>query len=151
MSTGLLSTRFSPFTAPWTTLLRGYVSKSSAALNPLTITQLACELSMRGRSLTALLGPSYQLTVRRYIMRIIVPRMRIPALRVSTLVHFINYCKHCTRTWASSKHTKCTSVAYVMFLRVENPKKQCHFLSGNNRGGFKRIMGEKQNNLRLEY
>ena len=26
-------------------LLRGYVSKSSAALNPLTITQLACELS----------------------------------------------------------------------------------------------------------
>ena len=27
-------------------LLRGYVSKSSAALNPLTITQLACELSM---------------------------------------------------------------------------------------------------------
>ena len=31
-------------------LLRGYVSKSSAALNPLTITQLACELSMRGRS-----------------------------------------------------------------------------------------------------
>ena len=34
-------------------LLRGYVSKSSAALNPLTITQLACELSMRGRSLLA--------------------------------------------------------------------------------------------------
>ena len=31
-------------------LLRGYVSKSSAALNPLTTTQLACELSMRGRS-----------------------------------------------------------------------------------------------------
>ena len=30
-------------------MLRGYVSKSSAALNPLTITQLACELSMRGR------------------------------------------------------------------------------------------------------
>ena len=29
-------------------LLRGYVPKSSAALNPLTITQLACELSMRG-------------------------------------------------------------------------------------------------------
>ena len=27
-------------------LLRGYVSKSSDALNPLTITQLACELSM---------------------------------------------------------------------------------------------------------
>ena len=35
-------------------LLRGYVSKSSAALNPLTITQLACELSVRGRSRTAL-------------------------------------------------------------------------------------------------
>ena len=31
------------------TLLRGYVSKSSAALNPLTTTQLASELSMRGR------------------------------------------------------------------------------------------------------
>ena len=31
-------------------LLRGYVSKSSAALSPLAITQLACELSMRGRS-----------------------------------------------------------------------------------------------------
>ena len=27
-------------------LLRGYVSKSSADLNPLTITQLTCELSM---------------------------------------------------------------------------------------------------------
>ena len=45
-------------------LLRGYVSKSSAALNPLTITQLACELSMRGKSRTALLGPSHQLAVR---------------------------------------------------------------------------------------
>ena len=30
-------------------LLRGYVSKSSAALNPLTIKKLACELIMRGR------------------------------------------------------------------------------------------------------
>ena len=44
-------------------LLRGYVSKSSAALNPLTITQLACELSMRGRtaiySRIALYIPSY--------------------------------------------------------------------------------------------
>ena len=38
-------------------LLRRYVSKSSAVLNPLTITQLACELSMRGRSRTALRGP----------------------------------------------------------------------------------------------
>ena len=45
-------------------LLRGYVSKSSAALNPLMITQLACELSMRGRSRTALLGPSHELAVR---------------------------------------------------------------------------------------
>ena len=36
----LTSTRFSPFSAPWT---KGLVSKSSAALNPLTITQLACE------------------------------------------------------------------------------------------------------------
>ena len=53
-------------------LLRGYVSKSSAALNPLTITQLACELSMRGRSRTALLGPTHQLAVRMRIMRIIV-------------------------------------------------------------------------------
>ena len=48
--------------------LRGYVSKSRAALNPLTITQLACELSMRGRSRTALLGPSHQLAVRMRIM-----------------------------------------------------------------------------------
>ena len=43
-------------------LLRGYVSKSIAALNPITITQLACELSMRGAvgrgSRTAFLGPS---------------------------------------------------------------------------------------------
>ena len=39
-------------------LLRGYASKSSAALTSLTITQLACELSMRGRSRMALLGPS---------------------------------------------------------------------------------------------
>ena len=58
-------------------LLRGYVSKSSAALNPLTTTQLACELSMRGRSLTALLGQSHQLAVRMRIMRIILLRMRI--------------------------------------------------------------------------
>ena len=57
-------------------LLRGYVSKSSAALNPLTITQLAYELSMRGRlrTRTALFGPSHQLAVRMRIMRIIVPR-----------------------------------------------------------------------------
>ena len=54
-------------------LLRGYVSNSSAALNPLTFTQLACQLSMRGR--TALLGPSNQLAVRMRILRIIVPRM----------------------------------------------------------------------------
>ena len=57
-------------------LLRGYVSKSSPALNPLTITQLACELSMRGRLRTALLGPSHQLVVRMRILSIIVPRMR---------------------------------------------------------------------------
>ena len=59
-------------------LLRGYVFKSSAALNPLTITQLACELSMRGtcRSRTAMLGPSHQLAVHMRIMRIIVLRMR---------------------------------------------------------------------------
>ena len=55
--------------------LREYVSKSSPALNPLTITQLACELSMRGSLRTALLGPSHQLAVRMRIMRIIVPRM----------------------------------------------------------------------------
>ena len=49
-------------------LLRGYViSKSSAALNPLTITQLPCELSVRGGSRTALLGPSHQLAVRMRI------------------------------------------------------------------------------------
>ena len=65
-------------------LLRGYVSKSSAVLNPLTITQLACELSMRGRSRIAdggLFGPSHQLAVRMRIMRIIVPRMRITNLK----------------------------------------------------------------------
>ena len=49
--------------------LRGYVSKSSPALNPLSITQLACELSMGYSSRTVLLGPSHQLAVR---MRIIV-------------------------------------------------------------------------------
>ena len=52
---------------------------------------------MRGRSRTALLGPSHQLPVRMRIMRIIVPRMRThvlhasssrPAPRVSTLVPF---------------------------------------------------------------
>ena len=56
--------------------LRGYVSKSSPALNPLTIMQLVCELSMRGSSRTALLGPFHQLAVRMRIMRIIVARMR---------------------------------------------------------------------------
>ena len=46
--------------------LRGYVSKSSAALNPLTIT----ELSMRGRPVAVtLLGPSHQLAVRMRIIR----------------------------------------------------------------------------------
>ena len=79
-------------------LLRGNVSKSSAALNPLTITQLACELGIRGRLRMVLLGPSHQLAVRMRIMRIIVPRMRThvshayslrPAPRVSTLVPFI--------------------------------------------------------------
>ena len=40
----LTSTAFSPFGAPWTNeVTKGYVSKSSAALNSLTITQLACE------------------------------------------------------------------------------------------------------------
>ena len=41
-------------------LVRGHVSKSSAALNPLTITQLACDRP-RGRSRTALRGPAHQL------------------------------------------------------------------------------------------
>ena len=79
-------------------LLRGYISKSSAALNPLTITHLACELSMH-RSRTALLGPSHQFAVRMRIIGIIVPRIRThvslaysqrPAPRVSTLVPFIS-------------------------------------------------------------
>ena len=43
-------------------LLRGYVSNSNSALNPLTITQLACERP-RGRSRTALRGPVHQLEV----------------------------------------------------------------------------------------
>ena len=54
-------------------LLRGYVSKSSAALNPLTITQLACERP-RGRSRmsrTALRGPAHQLGVRMSMIIII--------------------------------------------------------------------------------
>ena len=42
--------------------LRGYVSKSSAALNPLTITQVA-RTSMR----SALRGPAHQLAVRMRI------------------------------------------------------------------------------------
>ena len=67
-STTITSTGFSPFSAPWTGKLpRGYVSKSSASLNPLTITQLACELSMRGRSRTALLGPSISGAHAHYI------------------------------------------------------------------------------------
>ena len=41
-------------------LLRGYVSKSSAVPNPLTITQLACERP-RSRSRTALRVPVHQL------------------------------------------------------------------------------------------
>ena len=61
----LTSTRFSPFSARWTKFLRGYVSKSSAALD---ITQLACERP-RGRSRTALDGPAHQLAMR---MRIII-------------------------------------------------------------------------------
>ena len=38
----LTSTRFRPFSGPWTNeVTKGYVSKSTAALNTLTITQLA--------------------------------------------------------------------------------------------------------------
>ena len=48
-------------------LLRGFVSKTSAALNPLTITQLACERH-RGRSQTALHGPAHQLAVHMPII-----------------------------------------------------------------------------------
>ena len=51
-----------------TKLLRGYVSKSSAALNQLKIMQLACERP-RGRSQTVLRGPAHQFAVR---MRIII-------------------------------------------------------------------------------
>ena len=51
----LTSTRFSPFNAR-IKLQRGYLSKSCAALNPLTIMQLACE-GPRDRSRIALLGP----------------------------------------------------------------------------------------------
>ena len=44
--------------------LRGYVSKSSAAVNPLTITQLACERYIAGTSMrSALRGPAHQLAV----------------------------------------------------------------------------------------
>ena len=49
------------------TLLKGYVSMSSAALNPLTITQLACE-SARGRSWTTLCGPAHQLALHMCVI-----------------------------------------------------------------------------------
>ena len=58
-----ISTRFSPFSAPW----RKIVPKFSAALNPLTITQLACERP-QGRLRTVLHGPAHQLAVRRRII-----------------------------------------------------------------------------------
>ena len=49
--------------------LRGYVSKSSAAVNPLTITQLACERYIhvhvaRTSMQSAFRGPAHQLPVR---------------------------------------------------------------------------------------
>ena len=48
--------------------LRGYVSKSSAAVNPLTITQLACERYIARRSMrSALRGPAHQLAVRMHV------------------------------------------------------------------------------------
>ena len=50
------------------TRARNIMWRFSAALNELTITQLACERP-RGRSRTALLGPAHQLAVR---MRIII-------------------------------------------------------------------------------
>ena len=48
-------------------LQRGYVSKSSAGLNALTITLLSRERP-RGRSRTALRGPAHQLVVRMHII-----------------------------------------------------------------------------------
>ena len=50
----LTSTRFSPFSVPWT---KGLCIQSSAALNPLTITHAASP-AVRGRPLTALRGPA---------------------------------------------------------------------------------------------
>ena len=48
--------------------LRGYVSKSSAAVNPLTITQLACERYIARTSMrSAFRGPVHQLAVRMRI------------------------------------------------------------------------------------
>ena len=49
-------------------LLRGYIFKSSAALNPLTITQLACESQVYTRSRTALCGPAHELAARMGII-----------------------------------------------------------------------------------
>ena len=49
-----------------------YVSKSSTALNPLTIMQLACEVHVGTRSQTVLCGPAHQLAVRMRIINSII-------------------------------------------------------------------------------
>ena len=84
----LTSTRFSPFSASWSK--RGYVSKSSAALNPLTITQLACERYIAiawARSRIALRGPAHQLAVRRRIIITTHPPATAPGVCLSLLLH----------------------------------------------------------------
>ena len=74
-------------------LLRGYVSKLGRCPKPTH--DHACELSMRGRSRTALLGPSHQLAVRLRIMRIIVPRMRTHVSHAPRVSTYINHRRAC--------------------------------------------------------
>ena len=79
-------------------LLREYVSKSSDALNTLTITQLACERGLVVyRSRTALRGLAYQLAVRgpiRYGMQYSATRQFVSIVLLgciyyATSVHFV--------------------------------------------------------------
>ena len=65
-------------------LLRGYVSKSSTALNPLMITQLARKRP-RGRSRTALRGSAHQLAVR------IIFGTRPDSVRYAVLCNWVLY------------------------------------------------------------
>ena len=92
-------------------ILRGYVSKSSVALNPLTITQLACERY-------AWRGPAHQLAVRMHIIITMHPSNRPCAGNLAESLHFSAFHYTCTYLHATVKSVCFCFLAFLIYTII---------------------------------